>query len=112
MSARPYGYLWIVVAFLSGGLIASAIALLWPIKKEKYRVYVLREDKSYCLSSDKQTCVVLPKGTRVYAKGVEGPSHDMGNELLIPLLLSGDEVEKGYTKGEVVVWPPTPYIEK
>ena len=112
MSIKSNGYLWMVVVFLLGGLTASAIALFWPIKKEKYRVYVLKEDKTYCLSEDKQKCIVLPKGTRVYAKGVEGLSHDMGNELLIPLLLSGDEVEKGYTKGEVVIWPPTPYIEK
>ena len=103
---------WMVLAFFAGIILTAAIGMFWPNKKEKYRIYTLQEEKSYCLNEDKRVCIVLPKGTRVYSRAVEGPSHDMGNELVIPLLLPGTEIEKSYQKGGVAEWPAPPYIEK
>lgn len=112
MTAKSYGFSWLFLAFLAGGIVVATVGLFWPTRKEKYRIYTLREDKTYCLNSDKGICITLAKGTRVYLKDSEGPSHDVGNELMIPLLLQGPEIEKDFTKGEIVVWPAPPYIEK
>lgn len=93
-------------------LLGALLCFLAPSKTDRYRIYNLKSEKIFRLSTSADICVILPKGTRVYSKDVRGPSHEVGNEVILPILLNYEELERDFSKGEVVDWPPAPYIAK